>query len=218
MNMVEKINDRLKSPYTAAMTGCGFMWKEMTDILPLLMSPDSTESLKQEIIENRYLMMKTEHTRKRAVAEFVKRFNSVPLRFWQEYQTFSPNAQIVAMYYVNLKCYKLFFDLHLNLVLKRWNSVRQSVTRQDVLMEINEIASNDEFVCSWSDNTKDKVASSFLSFLRKAGFVKDMAGSLTPIQLKDEEFGFYLTLGEPWFLEACLLQPYEINRIKQVML
>ena len=214
--MVEKISDKLKSPYTAAMTGCGFMWKEMTNILPLLMSPNSTELLKQEIIENKYLMMNTEHTRKRAMAEFIKRFNSVPLLFWQEYQQFSPNAQIVAMYYVSLKCYKLFFDLHLNLVLKRWNSVRQSVTRQDVLMEINEIASTDEFVCGWSDNTKEKVASSFLSFLRKAGFIKDTASSLTPIHLKDEEFGFYLTLGESWFLEACLLQPYEINRIKQI--
>lgn len=96
--MVEKISNKLKSPYTAAMTGCGFMWKEMTNILPLLMSPDSPGLLKQEIIENKYLMMNTEHTRKKAVAEFIKRFNSVPLRFWQEYQLFSPNAQIVAIF------------------------------------------------------------------------------------------------------------------------
>ena len=73
---------KIKSPYTAAMTGCGFMWEEMTHILPLLMSPDSEKLLKQEVIENNYIMLKTEHTRKRAIAEFVRRYNSVPHHFW----------------------------------------------------------------------------------------------------------------------------------------
>ena len=35
------------------------------------------------------------------------------------------------------------------------------------MMEFNEIASKDEFVDSWSDNTKDKVASAYLTILRK---------------------------------------------------
>lgn len=162
--------------------------------------------------------MKTEHTRKKAVAEFIRRYNAVPRHFWTNYRIFSKEAKIVAMYYVNLKCYKLFFDLHLNLVLKKWNSVRQSVSRSEVIMEINEIATKDEFVDNWSDNTKEKVASSFLSFLRKAGFIKEGTDNLTPIQLHDNEFRFYLSLGETWFLEFCLLQPYEINRIKQLVL
>ncbi len=46
---------KIKSPYTAAMTGCSFMWEEMTHILPLLMSPDSGKLLKQEVIENNYM-------------------------------------------------------------------------------------------------------------------------------------------------------------------
>ena len=206
---------KIKSPYTAAMTGCGFMWEEMTHILPLLMSPDSDKLLKQEVIENNYIMLKTESTRKRAIAEFVRRYNSVPHHFWECYQTFSREAKIVAMYFVNLKCYRLFFDLHLNLVLRKWNSARQSLNRSDVQMEINEIAAKDEFVAGWSEKTREKVASSFLSFMRKAGFFSDEDENLVPIRLEDTEFAFYLQIGEPWFLEACLLQPYEINRIKQ---
>ena len=85
-------------------------------------------------------------------------------------------------------------------------------------MGINEIAANDEFVAGWSDNTKDKVAGACLTFLRKAGFLTEKTGDLTSIHLSDDEFKFYLELGEPWFLEACLLQPYEINRIKQAAL
>ncbi len=82
-------------------------------------------------------------------------------------------------------------------------------------MEINEIAAKDEFVAGWSENTKEKVASSFLSFMRKAVFFSESGENLVPIHLEDAEFAFYLQIGEPWFLEACLLQPYEINRIKQ---
>lgn len=26
---------------------------------------------------------------------------------------------------------------------------------------------------------------------------------------------YYLRIGEPWFLEACLLQPYQIENIKK---
>lgn len=215
---MKDMSNKINSPYSAAMTGCGFMWEEMTNVLPLLMSDDSEALLKQEIIENNYLMMRTEQTRKRAVAEFVKRYKAVPMYFWESYQGFSKEAKKVAMYFVNLKCYKLFYDLHLNLVLKKWNSVHQSITKQDVLVEINEIAANDEFVCGWSEITKEKVASSFLSFLKKTGFVKNMSGTLSPIYLSDEEFAFYLKLGEAWFLDACLLQQYEINRIKQVAL
>lgn len=215
---MKDMSNKINSPYSAAMTGCGFMWEEMTNVLPLLMSDDSEALLKQEIIENNYLMMRTEQTRKRAVAEFVKRYKAVPMYFWESYKGFSKEAKIVAMYFVNLKCYKLFYDLHLNLVLKKWNSVHQSITKQDVLVEINEIAANDEFVCGWSEITKGKVASSFLSFLKKTGFVKDLSGTLSPIYLSDEEFAFYMKLGEAWFLDACLLQQYEINRIKQVAL
>ena len=162
---MKDMSNKINSPYSAAMTGCGFMWEEMTNVLPLLMSDDSEALLKQEIIDNNYLMMRTEQTRKRAVAEFVKRYKAVTMYFWKSYQGFSKETKILVMYFVNLKCYKLFYDLHLNLVLKKWNSVHQSITKQDVLVEINEIAANDEFVCGWSEKTKGKVASSFLSFL-----------------------------------------------------
>lgn len=206
-----------KSPYSASMTGCGFMLEEMNRILPLLMDPASDTLLKKEVVENSYLMINTENTRKRAVVELVKRYQSVPQEFWKEYLSVSKEAQCVAMYFVNLKCYRLFFDLHLNLVLKKWHSIRQTLTRTDVLMEINAIATQDDFVDSWSDNTKIKVASAFLSFLRKVKFLEPNGEQLKPISLTDEEFAFYLKIRENWFLEACLLQPYEIERITKVL-
>lgn len=209
------MNNKKKSPYSAALTGCGFMWEEMTNLLPILMSDNSEELLKKEIVENNHLMMYKEKTRARVMAEFKRRYNTLPRHFWEKYLDLSQEAKIVAMYYVNLKTYKILFDLHLNLVLKKWNSVQQSITSADVIMEMHQIAANDEFVESWSDHTKKKIASSFLSFLRKAGFILERTSNLIPIQLSDQEFSFYLELGETWYLEACLLQSFEINRIKE---
>ena len=37
------------SPYTATITGCGFLYYEFLRILPLLMSEDSAKLLKEEI-------------------------------------------------------------------------------------------------------------------------------------------------------------------------
>ena len=49
------------------------MINEMTAVLPLLMSDDADALLKDEIINNNLLKINTETTRRRAVAEFVRR-------------------------------------------------------------------------------------------------------------------------------------------------
>lgn len=209
------MNYKHSSPYNAAVTGCGYMLDEMNSILPLLMSPEQETLLKKEIIENRYLMMNTENTRKRAVAEFKRRYESVSSMFWEQYRLLSREAQTVAMFYVMLKSYKIFFNFQLNIVLSRWNSVRREVSKNDIMIEFNEISANDDFVDSWSEQTKNKVATTFLTMLRKIRMLDETSSELHPLQVKDSDFSYYLIHGEQWFLEACLLQPYEIKRIKQ---
>ncbi len=82
-------------------------------------------------------------------------------------------------------------------------------------MEFNEIASKDEFVDSWSDNTKDKVASAYLTILRKVGML-DNSNHLNAISCSN--FTYYLGKRTTMVLEACLLQPYEIENIKKTMI
>lgn len=51
------MNNKYNSPYSASVTGCGYMLDEMNNILPLLMSSEQDALLKKEIIENKYLMI-----------------------------------------------------------------------------------------------------------------------------------------------------------------
>jgi hypothetical protein len=200
--------------YTASMTGCGFMHSEMTAMLPLLLAPDADALIKQEITENNILLIKSESSRKRAVAEFRRRFNAVPREFWEWYNTVSENTQLFAMFFVNLKAYRILFDFQVNVVVNNWNGISQSVSYNDILSEMYQISANDDFVDSWSDETKNKVVSWFITMITKVGLLDKKTSQLSSPIINEEEFAYFLKINEAWFLDACLLDPFVINRIK----
>lgn len=203
-----------KSPYSAAVTGGGFLFEEMNLLLPILMSEDRDKLLKDEVLNNNILHINSEKSRRNNVLEIMRRYDAMSPSFWNDYTEMSEDDQRIALLYVILKTYKILFDFHVNVTMKKWASVSQSVEKQDFVMEIHEIAAKDDFVDSWSDATKGKIASAYLSMLRKAGMM-NREGKLCPI--KPSNADFYLRIGEQWFLEACLLAPYQIDNIKKQM-
>lgn len=208
-----------KSPYTAAFTGCSFMMYEMNRLLPLFLAENSQELLTKEIEENTVLMVNAVASRKKYISELSRRFHAVPASFWVDYQAMDENAQRLAIFFVLLSTYRIVLDFHLNVSLKKWNSIDQHVLYDDVAMELSQIAANDEFVDSWSDNTKKRVVSAYLTFINQAGLYDKKTFELhKPINISDADYVYYVQTGREWFLEACLLQPYEIERIKNVAL
>ena len=201
-----------ESPYTAAITGGGFLFEETNILLPLLQSDDRVALLKDEKINNRLLKINAEESRKKAIGEIARRYDAMPSAFWSDYQAMSTDDQQVALFFVILKTYKICFDFHINVTMRKWNSISKSVVYDDIEMEFNEVSANDEFVDSWSDKTKRKVASAYLTVLRKVGLL-DQDDQLHPLSASN--FDYYITIGEQWFLEACLLQPYQIDNIKK---
>lgn len=188
----------------------------MKAILPLFLSDDAESLIKQEITENNLLLIKSETSRKRAVSEFRRRFNAVPRSFWEWFNTVSETTQLFAMFYVNLKTYRILFDFQINVVLSNWNGISQSVTYNDVLSELYQISASDEFVDSWSEETKNKVVSWFVTLLVKVGLLNKKTSQLSSPLINEEEFAYFLKINEAWFLEACLLDPFVINRIKSL--
>lgn len=203
------------SPYTAAMTGGGFLFEETDVLLPLLLSEDSESLLKDEAINNRLLHINSETARKRNINEIVRRYKAMPQSFWIDYSEMDENDRRVANLFTILKTYKLLFDFHVNVTMHRWNSISKSVTIDDIMLEFNEIAARDEFVDTWTETTKKKIASTYLSMLRKVRMM-DSKNGLLPISCHN--FEYYLIHGESWFLEACLLPPYQIESIKKALL
>lgn len=202
-----------KSPYSA-ITGCTFQYYEFVRMLPLLMDANSESLLKDEIENNHVLQVNAITSRKRFVAEFKRRYASVPSHFWQMWQSMGEVGQRAGLFYAILKTYKLVFDFHFNVTMRKWNSIDRHLLKDDLWMEFNELSAHDEFVDSWSDATKDKCCSCYLTILRQSGLLNEKSNELTPVKLDASEFAYYIRSGEEWFLEACLLYPYEINEIK----
>lgn len=205
---------RGNSPYSAAITGGGFLFEETDALLPLLKSPNRDTLIKDELVNNRILHINAEKSRSKAILEIKRRFDVMPPAFWDDYQSMNDEDRKTALFFVILKTYKILFDFQINVAIKKWNSVSRTIDLQDLAMEMNEISAKDEFVDSWSESTKSKVASAYLSMLRKCGMM-DREGQL--VQLKPTNADFYIRIGELWFLEACFLAPYQIDNIKKQM-
>ena len=203
---------KIKSPYTAAITGGGFLFTETNVLLPLLQSADREALLKDERVNNRLLQINAESSRYNAIVEIARRYDAMPTNFWEDYKNMNEEDQQVALFFVILKTYKICFDFHINVTMRKWNSISKSLVFDDIEMEFNEVSARDEFVDSWSEKTKRKVASSYLTTLRKVGIL-DNEDNLHPLSASN--FDYYILNGEQWFLEACLLQPYQIENIKK---
>lgn len=202
------------SPYTAAITGGGFLFEETNLLLPLLQSENRITLLKEEMINNHILQINSEKSRQRTITEVARRFDTMPISFWQDYIDMEENERKIALLFVILKTYKICFDFHIRVTMRKWNGIAKSITHEDLMMELSEIASKDEFVNTWSENTMRKVASKYLSILRKVEIL-DNNNELHSVEANNMDY--YIRIGEPWFLEACLLQPYQIDSIKQMM-
>ena len=206
---------RIQSPYTAAITGGGFLFEETNLLLPLLQSDNRDVLLKDEAVNNRILQINAETSRKRNIVEIARRYDTMPVSFWEDYKMMEEHNQKIALFFVILKTYKICFDFQIRVTMRKWNGIAKSLTRDDLMMEFSEIAAKDEFVNTWSENTMRKVASTYLSILRKVGML-DNNRELHSVQANNMDY--YIKIGEPWFLEACLLQPYQIDSIKQMMI
>ena len=203
------------SPYSAAMTGCGFMLDETVALLPILQSPDADRLLRFEVESNHLLQLGKAKTRSRMMTEFKRRYATMPPSFWKWFLTLERAEQVVALYYCLLRTYLLVKDVHLNLVLPRFKSANPVVTKADVERHICQIAAVDPFVESWSDTTKEKAAGACLSFLRSVGMIDSASGELRTVPVDDRLASHFISRGESWYLEALGMPLYEIKRIRE---
>ena len=125
------------SPYSAAITGGGFLFTETNALLPLLQSTDREALLKDEKLNNRLLKINAETSRYRAIVEIARRYDTMPSSFWLDYQSMNEENQLVALFFVILKTYKICFDFHVNVTMRKWNSISKTLVYDDIDMEVD---------------------------------------------------------------------------------
>ena len=204
------------SPYSASFTGAAMLFNEMNVAVQELLKDDSPETIKRLRTDPDLIQIKAARSRERVTAEFVKRFRAVPKSFWERYVTLTESEQRLALLYVILKTYRLLFEFQINLVLPKYNSPDRMLTKNDIQMSLSELATKDAFVDSWSDETRDRLSSQYLAILRQGGLINETTKELQEPALPEEDFLYYIQIGEIWFLQACLLPGYKIEQLKQL--
>ncbi len=204
------------SPYSASFTGAAMLFNEMNVAVQELLKDDSPETIKRLRTDPDLIQIKAARSRERVTAEFVRRFRAVPRSFWERYVTLTESEQRLALLYVILKTYRLLFEFQINLVLPKYNSPDRMLTKNDIQMSLSELATKDAFVDSWSDETRDRLSSQYLAILRQGGLINETTKELQEPALPEEDFLYYIQIGEIWFLQACLLPGYKIEQLKQL--
>lgn len=172
------------------------------------MQGDPKEQMKEEVRENRYLMMNSEATRKRAASELLKRFVSLPVDFWNYYLTLDEKDQKIALLYAHLKAYPILEYIHREVVLPQYHSIQQSLSGDDITMSLYSLGCQDSFVDGWSEQTKNKIASWYQTVLAQVGILNRDTQQLHPVRL--DNASWFIENGKIRFLEYCLLRQDQI--------
>ncbi len=207
-----------KSPYSASFTARALGYYEMESILPVMLDESISDKVRVLTQDSSHLQLATLQSRKRVLSEMLVRFNAVDQSFWNRYVGLGEKEKRLALLFVILKSYRLLFELQVNLVIPKYYSPDRVLTKNDVFAAISEVASRDEFVDSWSEDTRNRASSQYVTILRQAGLIDEETGELREPDVADDELAYYAKIGEIWFLQACLLPGYRVEQIKQMAL
>jgi hypothetical protein len=200
---------QIKSKYTASFTAGALLFQEFNSVIPFISGDNLYILLQSEVRENKYLAIKTESARKRIIQEMLKRAGNAPDGFWSFYKNIPEAEQKLALFYLCLKTYYLLFDFHFEVAVPKWKLHANELDIYDIQMRLDRIASADETVYHWADQTKEKVISRYRKILTESGLLqKDRM--IRPISIRNEFWHYFIGLNEPWFIEACF---YNVNEI-----
>lgn len=102
-------------------------------------------------------------------------------------------------------------DFHLEVTLNRWKAMSRTLDVFDLQMRIDEIASMDEEVGSWSELTKQKTITVYLRTLKEAGLLKQEQ-LLKPTDTTTGFWDYFVKIGETWFPSACFIPSSLLGR------
>ena len=187
--------------YNGTFSSNGVLFNETISLVQILKSDQVEDSLAKEVKENNLLQINSEATRGRAVREIRKRNQYAEVGFWDHFNQSHEQEQRLLFFYLCLKTYRILFDLHFLVTVKRFYIDSTLSETFYYKMAVDELASENEKVAAWSETTLKKTLSNYRSLLRVSGLLK---GDMLTLPNVDATFWYqFKTNSEIWFLEAC---------------
>ncbi len=200
--------------YSGAYTAGGLLLDEFEALFPILQSPDWEGLLLKEQKENQFLKINSEQARARVMIEIRRRNRLTGNLFWQLWPECSRQEKAMLMFYLCLKAYRLVYDFHFEVTVPRVLTLDLEVNPKLYNQRLEEISSREEKVSSWTDSTRKKLISAYLTMMKNAGILNNKL--LEKPEASQALFCFFIKNNDPWMLDAFFLKSFEkesfINR------
>lgn len=189
--------------YDANFTAGGLLHHEFLSLETVILATGFEEAIKLEEYQNQFVGINTVAARKRVLSEVRRRIAHVPKEFWEQFYLWNEREQVLGLFYVCLKTYKLVFDLHWEVTLKKYRT-GGTLDAYSISMFLDELVSKDEYVASWSNTTIDKINGQYRKALKDAGLFEK--GTLRkPMGITESFWTFFKTIDKSWWMEACFV-------------
>lgn len=190
--------------YDSNITAGGLLLNEFLAIRPIIQLENFEELLRADIEENKFISISTRSARQRIVPQIIKRVSKVPTSFWIFFYGLELKEKNQALLYLCLKTYPLVFDIHFEVTVKKYKTGGK-LTEYDIQMRLDEIASNDDYVASWSNSTFKKINTRYCKAIEDAGLYAN--GKLIKSEVLNPSFwNYFKENGDNWFLTACFTE------------
>jgi len=192
-----------KSNFDANLTAGGLLYAEFDRILHLIDKIDFLEEMKNESKENNSIGIDIEASRKRIISEMVRRYHQAPQGFWEHYIHWNEWERKLALYYLCLKTYPLLYDIHFEVVQKKYK-LGLTLNDYDIQMRFDELASLDSDFGNWAEITLYKLNSQIRTILKDSG-IYDGQNLKKPNAVGLDFQHYFKKNNEPWFLDAVFI-------------
>lgn len=197
--------------YSASYTGAGLLYHETESLYPLLIKPNADSLLRKEVKENKYLKINSESSRQRVSQEIRKRIQFADKDFWSFYRTGNEKEKRLLLFYLAMKAYKMVYDFHFNVTVPRALSLELEIDLYKYRMRLEEIASVEQNVAGWSEETWEKLITRYVFMLETAGLSE--ANRLTKPDVPSHFYCFFIGKEEYWILDSFFLKQHEKEAI-----
>lgn len=187
--------------YNGTFSANGVLFNETIRLVDVLKSEEVDVGLAKDIKENKLLQINSEETRGRAIREIRKRNRFAETGFWEDFSLHTEKEQRILFFYLCLKTYRILFDLHFLVTVKRYHIDSTMPETFYYKMATDELASENKTVAAWSETTLTKTLSNYRSLLRVSGLLKgdQLSTPYVAVSFWDQ----FKVKNEFWFLEAC---------------
>ena len=197
--------------YLVSFTAGGLLAEETRSVISYLNDAEIL-NLPTEIKHPQYLHTNAESARQRVVQELKKRYRATGQNVFDVFSDASLPQQNILIFYTCLKTYQIVFDFMFQTVLEKWLSRNLTLDKLDVQHFLDIQSASHPEIDEWTETTREKIETVMIRMLNEVGLLQ--GGQLHSVDAPDHFWRSFVDFGDPWFLQAMLLNKEQRDRIQ----